>query len=114
MQRAYCMGLKLPHNLPSLDSTDAIPFEGKTIFARLFALGSAATWLLAEYDADQKVAFGYADLFAQGSQGGAEWGYISIEELEELRFLGVPRVELDSHFTPKPFAECVRADGSII
>ncbi len=108
------MGLNLPPNLPTLDSTDAIPFEGKTIFARLFALGSAATWLLAEYDADQKVAFGYADLFGQGSAGGAEWGYVSIEELEELRFLGVPRIEVDSGFQPRPFADCVRPDGTII
>jgi hypothetical protein len=108
------MGLKLPPNLPSLDSTDAIPFEGKTIFARLFALGSAGTWLLAEHDADQKVAFGYADLFGQGEAGGAEWGYVSIDELEELRFLGIPRVEVDAHFTPKPFGECVRPDGTII
>jgi len=108
------MGLNLPLNLPTLDSTDTTPFEGKTIFARLFALGSAATWLIAEYDPADKVAFGYADLFGQGEAGGAEWGYLSIDELEELRFLGIPRVELDVHFTPKPFRECVRADGSII
>lgn len=114
MQRAYCMGLNLPPNLPSLDSTDSTPFAEKTVHARLFALGSAATWLICECDPQEKIAFGYCDLFGQGSQGGAEWGYVSIKELEELRFLGIPRVELDAHFTPKPFAECVRPDGSII
>lgn len=114
MQRAYCMGLNLPPNLPSLDSTDSTHFAEKTVHVRLFALGSAATWLIAEYDSADKVAFGYADLFGQGEAGGAEWGYVSIDELEELRFLGIPRVELDAHFTPKPFRECVRADGSII
>lgn len=108
------MGLNLPLNLPTLDSTDAIPFEGKTIFARLFALSSAATWLIAEYDPADKVAFGYADLFGQGSAGGAEWGYVSIEELESLKFMGIPRVELDAHFSPRRFADCVRPDGSII
>ena len=97
-----------------MDSTDATPFSDKTIFARLFALGSAATWLISEYDPGEEVAFGYADLLGQGSAGGAEWGYISIDELEELRFLGIPRVEVDAHFTPKPFRECVRPDGTII
>ena len=108
------MGLNLPLNLPPLDSTDATSFAQKTIHARLFALGSDATWLIAEYDPEEKVAFGYADLFGQGSSGGAEWGYVSIEELESLKFMGIPRVELDAYFKPKSFADCVRADGTII
>ena len=108
------MGLNLPTNLPPLDSTDSTPFAEKTIQARLFALGSAATLLLAEYGPEEKIAFGYCDLFGQGEAGGAEWGYISIDELEELRFLGIPRIEVDAHFTPKPFGECVRPDGTII
>lgn len=115
MQCAYFMGLNLPPtSIPRLDSTDATPFSDKTIHARLFALGSAATWLIAEYDPDERIAFGYCDLFGQGETGGAEWGYVSIDELEELRFLGIPRVELDAHFTPRPFAACVRPDGTII
>jgi len=108
------MALKLPTNLPPLDSTDSTPFAEKTVHARLFALGSAATWLICECDPQARIAFGYCDLFGQGSAGGAEWGYVSIEELEELRFVGIPRVELDANFTPRPFAECVRADGTII
>jgi len=109
------MGLKLPQtSIPRLDSTDATPFSDKTIFARLFALGSAATWLIAEYDPDERIAFGYADLFGQGSASGAEWGYVSIQELEELRFLGVPRIKVDSGFQPRPFTDCVRPDGTII
>ena len=106
------MGLKLPTNLPPLDSTDSTPFAEKTIVARIFALGSAATWLIAEYDPEEKVAFGYADLFGGGQD--AEWGYVSIAELESLKFMGIPRVEVDAHFTPRPFTDCVRPDGSII
>ncbi len=108
------MGLKVPHNIPPLDSTEATPSEEKLIAARLFALGGAATWLIAEYDYDEMVAFGYADLFGQGASGGAEWGYICISELQDLRFLGIPRVEVDLHFRAKRFAECVRPDGTII
>lgn len=106
------MGLKLSPDLPPLDSTDSTPFAEKTIHARLFALGSPSTCLIAEYDPEDKVAFGYADLFGGGQD--AEWGYVSIEELESLKFMGIPRVEVDAHFTPRPFAECVRPDGTII
>lgn len=108
------MGLNLPPNLPQIDSTDSIPFNEKTIAARLFALGSPATWLIAEYCPTERVAFGYADLFGQGGAGGAEWGYVSIAELESLYFMGIPRIEVDAHFTPKPFRECVRPDGTTI
>jgi len=107
------MGLNLPSNLPSLDSTESTPFAEKTIQTRLFALGSAATWLIAEYDPDERIAFGYADLFGAGKPE-AEWGYVSIDELEELRFLGIPRIEVDAHFTPKSFKDCVRPDGTIL
>lgn len=106
------MGLNLPLNLPTLDTTDGIPLQEKTIVARLFALGSPATWLIAEYDPEEKVAFGYADLFGGGQD--AEWGYVSVAELESLKFMGIPRVEVDAQFTPKSFADCVRADGTII
>lgn len=111
---ATSMGLKLSPNLPLLDSTDSTSFAERTIHARLFSLGSGATWLIAEYCPNERVAFGYADLFGQGSAGGAEWGYVSIQELEELKMMGIPRVEVDRHFTPKPFKDCVRPDGTII
>lgn len=88
--------------LPPLYATESTPAEGKVIQARLFALASDATWYLVEYDPLDGLAFGYADL---GDPGSAEWGYISITELELLRWLGVPRVELDRHFTPTRFAD---------
>lgn len=104
--------LKLSSNIPKLYATEKVDAKDKVIQARLFALNSAATWLIVEYDPEEKVAFGYADLHGGGQD--AEWGYISIAELESLKFMGIPRVEVDRHFTPKPFAECVRPDGSII
>ena len=105
--------LTLPKNLPTLYATEHTPAADKLIRCRLFALGSAATWLIAEYDPAKRLAFGYADLYGTGSQGGAAWGYVSIEELESLSYGIIPRVELDQHFSPKKFSECVRPDGSI-
>jgi hypothetical protein len=105
--------LKLPSNIPLLYATKKVDADHKTIHARLFALGCNATWLIAEYDPKKKLAYGYCDLYGQGREGGAEWGYVSIEELESLKFMGIPRVEVDAHFTPKPFKDCVRPDGRI-
>lgn len=89
-------------NIPPLYATESTPAEDKTIVARLFALASAATWYIAEFDPEQRLAFGYADL---GDPTCAEWGYVSIAELESLRWLGVPRVELDANFTPTKFGD---------
>lgn len=56
--------------------------------------GGACTWLLSELDGD--IAFGLCDL----GMGCPEMGYVSISELEGLRFppFGLP-VERDLHFT---------------
>ncbi len=89
-------------NIPPLYATESTPGEDKVIHARLFALASAATWLIAEFDPEQRLAFGYADL---GDPTCAEWGYVSVAELEALRWMGVPRVELDLHFTPTKFGD---------
>lgn len=102
--------LKLPSNIPKLYATEKVDFQDKVMHARLFALGSAATWLIAEYDPKEKIAFGYCFL---GNPEDAEWGYVSVAELESLKFMGIPRVELDAHFTPKPFKECISPDGRI-
>lgn len=113
------MALKLSKTIPALYATEKIKAEDKVIHARLFALGSAATWLIAEYNPETKIAYGYADLFGGGRE--AEWGYISIEELEADRYEplkgmpSIPRVELDAHFTKKPFRECINQEtGSIL
>ena len=87
-------------NIPPLYSTESTPAEVKVVCARLFALASAATWYIAEFDPEEQLAFGYADL---GDPTCAEWGYIDLRELESLRWLGVPRVELDRHFTSTRF-----------
>ena len=87
-------------NIPPLYATEATPVENKVICARLFALASAATWFIVEFDPEECIAFGYADL---DNSTCAEWGYIDIRELDSLRLLGAPRVELDLHFAPCRF-----------
>lgn len=104
---------QLESTLPALYATDSTPAEDKQVICKLFTLGSAATWLICEYSAEERLCFGYADLYGQGTHGGAEWGYVSVDELESLRYMGIPRVERDLNFTPRRFADCVDSDGRI-
>jgi hypothetical protein len=66
--------------IPELYETEDIPAEEKTIY-QVYRLPSVGFyWLIAEYDPKEKTAFGYANL---NDDQNAEWGYISIDELEQ-------------------------------
>jgi hypothetical protein len=101
-------------SIPPLYATDDTPAAEQIVHVKLFALNSTATWLVTEYDPINGVCFGYADLYGQGAAGGAEWGYFSLAELAALKWNGIPRVERDLHFTPRPFAQCVDESRRII
>ena len=63
-----------------------MPLKDKIVFAKLFNAYGSGTWYLTEYDPENQIAFGYVeglveDLFCD------EWGYISIEELADLKVL---------------------------
>jgi len=57
--------------------------------------GVACTWLITEYNPEEKMYFGLCDL----GMGFPELGYVSKEELESLRFppFGLP-LERDMYF----------------
>ena len=52
---------------------------------------------MTEYDPEERTAFGYVTGLAED-----EWGYISIDELADLAFHGVPMIEIDRHHKPVP------------
>lgn len=76
--------------LPKLYETDGVPCEEKTIHIKLFSPYTGWTWYGAEYDPEEKLFFGWV----QGDF--PEWGYFSLEELDELGCI----VERDLYFTP--------------
>lgn len=91
-------------DLPTLGSTEAVPASDKTIHLRFFATSGSAYWLLAEYDPESGIAFGFAEVVP----GCGEWGSFSVAELSDL-FVRPPCpvwIERDFFFTPKPF-RCV-------
>jgi len=75
--------------------------------------GGACTWLLSELD-DNGIAFGLCDL----GFGTPELGYVSMEELEAIRFppFGLP-IERDRHWEPSQtlaqYADDARLNGRI-
>jgi len=68
--------------IPRLYETENIPLENKTIHQHYYLSWNAGFyWLIAELDPEQQLGFGYACL---NDPPNAEWGYISIQELEDV------------------------------
>jgi len=81
--------LKALSGLPSLGETDGSLEDRPAVW--LFTPDGAGSWSLWEYDSGQMLAFGLCDL----GLGFPEIGYVSIEELLELRGpFGLP-IEMD-------------------
>ena len=93
--------------LPKLYATEDVAMDDKIVQVKFFNPYGSGTWLITEYDPEERLAFGYCQIQEP------EWGYVSLDELESLMFLGRPRIERDIYFTPKKFSECVNEDGWI-
>lgn len=84
--------------LPKLYATEHVPAADKLSVVRLFAADANWTWHIVEFDGDDTL-FG----FVIGLE--AEWGYISLAELQSVRGpLGL-WVERDRYWRPKPMRE---------
>jgi|18_taG_2_1085343.scaffolds.fasta_scaffold54459_2 hypothetical protein len=89
---------------PKLYSNDEKSAEETMVTAKFFNPYGLGTWWMTEYDPEQRLAFGYADL------GCPELGYFSIAEMEEIRvkpFDG--KIERDIHFTPCTLASVMES-----
>ena len=84
--------------IPAMRATESQ--DAPLAMVKLFTPDSSWTWYIVEYDPEQRLCFG----LVIGHE--REFGYFSLEELEELRGpMGLP-VERDLHFDPKPVVEC--------
>jgi hypothetical protein len=91
-------------DVPRLYKTESVPVAEKVIHLHFFIFG--CDWWLVEYDPDQYLGFGYVCL---GDAHNAEWGYVSLGELEAVSVNGFT-VERDLYWTPKAAKE-VRLPG---
>lgn len=89
--------------LPALYSTEKVPTSEKKLLMHFF-IGSSDWWVV-EYDAQNKLFFGYAVL--NGDWEMAEWGYTSLEELKSIKS-GFVEVDRDLHWKPIKFKDLKR------
>lgn len=85
--------------LPALYANENTPDPIAQV--KLFSPYSGAVWFLTEYDPAEGLAFGWADL---GMDGG-ELGYIDLHELASAQRGGLPLVERDLYWSPRPLSE---------
>jgi hypothetical protein len=89
---------EIKKKLPSLGSTSEQ--EDPVAVVKFFNPTGRGTWWACEYDPDDGIFFGKADL------GFAELGYFSLAELEGYKGpLGLG-IERDIYFQPKPLSQC--------
>lgn len=104
--------------------TSRMSSENIMVVAKFFALGSGASWYLYDWDRDTRGRDGETEEFPPrspddppnrlwvfvdlGDPTCAECGTVLLQELESLRYGGIPRVERDRHFSPMPLSEVIR------
>jgi len=81
-------------------SQESVEMWNVLIPVKLFDCCGSITWWLSEYDPEHKIAFGYVTGFHED-----EWGSVSLDELETLRFWPMNRIERDLFFKPTHFKD---------
>ncbi len=89
---------EIKKNLPPLGATENQ--KDPIAQVKFFNPCGMGTWWACEYDPDDGIFFGKADL------GFPELGYYSLEELEDYKGPFGLGIERDIHFQPKPLSEC--------
>jgi len=92
--------------LPTLEATAELGIEESTAYVKIFNPMGNHQWFLTAYDPEENMAFGYVNL---NCSRDAELGYISMEELEELKLPMGMKLERDRHFTKMPLTEVMDA-----
>ena len=87
--------------LPPHYETQNVSADDTLIYMHFFLAG--CDWYMAEYDAQQRTFFGYAIL--NNDLQNAEWGYVSFDELREVRTRQGIEVDRDLYWTPKRASE---------
>ena len=89
----------LLRTMPPLYATERQPAEDKILHLHYFG-GSTDVWL-AEYDPATGEGFGYVKV---GNSDDAEWGYVSLPELERINH-GLVIIERDLHWSALPASQ---------
>ena len=98
------MTKELEKQMPRIGSQAEV--DDPIVYAVFFNPTGSGYWLAYEYDPVEKLFFGYVSIFNDWND---EFGYFSLEELEEYRGMFGLGIERDLHWTPMPLSEAVKA-----
>jgi hypothetical protein len=86
--------------LPAFYTTENVPLKDKVIRMHFFVGG--CDWYAVEYDPDSQMFFGFVIL--NNDLEMSEWGYFSLEELDEIRITFI-QVDRDLFWAPRKAIE---------
>ena len=92
--------------LPTLEATAELGIDESTAYVKIFNPLGNHQWFITAYDPEQHLAFGYVNL---NCPRDAELGYISMQELEEIRLPLGMKLERDRGFKKMPLTEVMDA-----
>ena len=72
------------------------------VIARYFNPTGAGTWYAMEYYPEERLFFGYVSIFGDWND---EWGYFSLDQLENFQGRFGLGIERDRFFKEKPFSQ---------
>lgn len=105
-------------SMPETYGTEGVQTPEKIVYLHYF--NSSSDWYIIEKDkgdeedviqGEQIQAYGYTIL--NGDDINAEWGYISLAELFNMRVNPLYRVEMDLYWNPKPFKEIIEKKETV-
>jgi len=88
---------------PPLYSTEDVALGDKTVVAKFFDPTGRFTFYMFEYDPGERCAFGWC-VSPFGSDCD-EPGYMTIDEMEDIKGAWGLGIERDMYFSPKPFRD---------
>jgi hypothetical protein len=90
---------KIKSRIPTLNETEDIPIGEKMIHRRYQRMPIGFYWLIAEFNPEENLAFGYTNL---NDDTLVRWGYIRLDDLLKNG------TELDKSWAPCKFHEDIR------
>ena len=99
LRRHLLLTQEIRDALPPLYNSEKHPEKESVAIAKFFSPYSQWTWYVVEFDGED-LFWGLVDGFEM------EYGYFSYSELEAVTvFGGVPAIERDCHWSPRPVKE---------
>ena len=90
---------ELRKTIPSFYSSEEVELEEKMVYAKFFLADANWTWYILELDEESNTFFAFVDGLDR------ELGYVSLDELEQVRGHMGLHVERDLYFTPVKYKD---------